>query len=214
MDPEEQRPGRIAAARGRRARVPSSQPRRARWPRPAARRRRCSNPRARPKRRDEHERRDERGGPIAGASERFGEQRLVRPPGSARSRARRGPRDRGPSCIELCEGRVSGTVAYAWRKRRPRAASALNAGVSMPFALRSDRVGARRVEGHQQDGGPRRGRRRLLTRSIRAGDRQQQREHEARRGVCARAHRPDYGAAGSDRGQTRVRPRSDPFSRI
>ena len=36
--------------------------------------------------------------------------------------------------LELCDGSVSGTVAYAWRNRWPRAASALNAGVSAPAA--------------------------------------------------------------------------------
>src|SRR5829696_1165288 len=36
--------------------------------------------------------------------------------------------------MEACEGSVSGTVAYAWRNRRPRAASALKAGVSAPAA--------------------------------------------------------------------------------
>ena len=36
--------------------------------------------------------------------------------------------------IEVWDGSVSGTVAYACRKRRPRAASALREGVSMPRA--------------------------------------------------------------------------------
>jgi hypothetical protein len=35
---------------------------------------------------------------------------------------------------DACDGKVSGTVAYAWRNRRPRAASALNAGVETPTA--------------------------------------------------------------------------------
>ena len=39
-----------------------------------------------------------------------------------------------PVNIELCDGSVSGTVAYAWRNRRPRTATALNAGVSTPVA--------------------------------------------------------------------------------
>ena len=36
--------------------------------------------------------------------------------------------------IDVWDGSVSGTVAYACRKRRPRAASALKEGVSMPCA--------------------------------------------------------------------------------
>ena len=52
----------------------------------------------------------------------------------ARSRARRGRPGRARSSSRRATGSVSGAVAYAWRKRRPRAASALNAGVSTPRA--------------------------------------------------------------------------------
>src|SRR6187200_2849658 len=59
----------------------------------------------------------------------------------------------------MCEGRVSGTVEYAWRNRRPRAASALNAGVTMPLApgpIASARVVSRvtsRMEGRAAGAG-------------------------------------------------------------
>src|SRR4051794_2584604 len=62
--------------------------------------------------------------------------------------------------IDVWEGSVSGTVAYACRKRRPRAASALNAGVSIPDAsgpMESARVVSsvtRRVEGCGDEAGP------------------------------------------------------------
>ena len=102
----------------------------------------------------QHEARDEGRGAIAGLLQPLRQDARAPAAAGGRSRGRRARPRRGPSCIEACEGSVSGTVAYAWRKRMPRRASASNAGVSTPAALRADRVGARRVERHEQDRRP------------------------------------------------------------
>ena len=63
------------------------------------------------------------------------------------------PAGYSPVIIELCEGSVSGAVAYACRNRRPRAASASNAPCVLRAGLGSDGVSARRVERDEKDGG-------------------------------------------------------------
>jgi hypothetical protein len=86
------------------------------------------------------------------------------------------PAGYSPVIIEPCDGSVSGAVAYAWRNRRPRAATALKAGRVDPLRLGPDGVVPRGVERDEQDGGPLGRRGRILGRRPPAAERREEEE--------------------------------------
>ena len=125
-------------------------------PRAADRRTRRSRARARSVR--QHERRDERRGAISGAFEALGGDRVRWPPGIARSRGRRDRRGRARSSSSYATAaspepwhRRAGTLAPGGERIEGRCIDT--------FRLRPDGISARRVEGDEENRGPRLARR-------------------------------------------------------